>query len=154
MLFKAWAVAAATILICIPALADVPPPPTPLPFEGIDAAAADAVDAQLKDSRWTLALTREGETYSGELDFLPGNRFTLIVRSASGREQNGGGVWGLVDPKADGSFILALAILEVEDDGEYDADDVLAFRLAPDGETLKGEMMDGRKTFPLTLTRR
>ena len=154
---KIAVLAASLLAFAGPVLADVPPPPAPLPAEIDTTAASVAASIFAPGTNWTLELNREGDVYTGDLAIQPGNRFTLSVKRAAepGRSKDGGGVWGIVEAGPDGGFIVSFVILEIEDDGEYDADEVLAFRLKAESEgVLKGELIDGRKTAPVTLTRR
>ena len=154
---KIAVLAASLIALAGTAPADVPPPPAPLPAEIDTTAASTAASLFAPGTSWTLDLQREGDTYTGEIGIEPGNRFTLSVTRVNEpeRRNDGGGVWGIVQAGTDGSFIATFVILEIEDDGDYDADEVLAFRLKAESEgVLKGELIDGRKTAPVTLTRR
>lgn len=140
-----------------PAMADVPPPPAPLPAEIDTTAASTAASIFAPGTAWDLSLAREGDTYTGDLVIQPGNRFTLSVKRVNepGRSKDGGGVWGIISAGPDGGFTVAFVVLEVEEDGEYDADEALVFRLKAESEgVLKGEMIDGREAAPMTLTRR
>ncbi len=154
-----FSVAALALALSAPAFADVPPPPPPpqMPAE-IDTTAASVVAALFAPgTSWALEVTHEGDSYTGDLAIQPGNRFTLSVRRVNkpGRDKDGGGVWGIIEARPDGAFAVAFVRLEVEDDGEYDAEEALVFRLKVESEgVLKGEMVDGRKAMPMTLTRR
>jgi len=144
-----------------PAVADVPPPAEIAPASAettIDTTAAStAASLFAPGTSWTLAVSSDGDDFKGDLAIRPGNRFTLRVGNASkpGRTQDGIGVWGIVDAKPGGLFTIVFVMLEVKKNGEYDADEALAFRFTMESEgVLKGVLVDGEDKAPATLTRR
>lgn len=131
----------------------IPPPPETQPA----AEAAGEAAALLQGSKWGLELkSGSGEVISGEVAFLPGNRFTLAVRQAGeDREQTGSGIWGIPEAAADGAFVLVLDMLERDRSGEYDSDEMVSFSLKPSGDgVLAGALLDDDNSGAVTLTRR